>query len=41
MYNSCATLKCELFFISDIDENNADFHVSIAYRPGESGVHLI
>lgn len=29
------------FSVLDTDENNADFHVSVAYRPGESGVYLI
>lgn len=28
-------------FVADIDENHADFHVSVTYRPRESGVHLI
>lgn len=29
------------FAFSDFNENDADFHVSAAYGPGESGVYLI
>lgn len=40
-YNKFGQEEYKFVFILDIDEDNANVYVSIAYWPGESGIYLI